>query len=686
MMDGSEHQEAINLSSAKETTDNMMNGDVLKNGDSAHESLHQESLLANSDRDVKMEAGLLHMADTQQLQQLMPKLSQAHQLQQLMQHQSLVLQHQQQQKLQEQVIQELNEQLQVNLLQQSKLLQQPEKLKNAKSQQQLTQLALQQQQLVQQIQQLQLQQRQFLLACLTQPLVGVNQGMMSPVEIQQLWKEVAAQSGLQDENKSHFNGLTSTRSQSLQALPTWTNSLTNHVSQISGQSSQTKEHVTEKEDSEPRFTTLYRHGMCKWPGCDVQCENYKMFLRHINEEHQLDDKSTAQARVQMQVVSQLDIQLTREKELLQEMTKHLHMNTNEKNGNSEEPVKARPHVFINNSAELPASPKSASTITVPSPSKLTPVITTKPSLHLSASAPPTPLPLVTNQIPLPSIIPPQLGHPRQSTSLSQPSTPTSIGPMRRRVSDKCNLPISAEIQRNRDFYKNTDVRPPFTYASLIRQAIIESQHKQLTLNEIYQWFQRTFSYFRRNEATWKNAVRHNLSLHKCFMRVEDVKGAVWTVDEVEFYKRRPQKLGGNMSLREIPSPGSDPVGFGDTLNESLRAAIEQANMEFMNSQNCVIRESSLDSAEDLSMKSSRHESTESLSRTDFPSREDIPAIKEVVIEESEVMDSPPMENSYVKEEESEEHHRRMEQDMSLLVPSNHSVVYKHERCQSPEQS
>lgn len=66
-------------------------------------------------------------------------------------------------------------------------------------------------------------------------------------------------------------------------------------------------------------------------------------------------------------------------------------------------------------------------------------------------------------------------------------------------------------------------------------------------------------YFRRNAPTWKvfytqlvlimllivnlqNAVRHNLSLHKCFMRVENVKGAVWTVDELEFYKRRPQRL------------------------------------------------------------------------------------------------------------------------------------------------
>lgn len=42
----------------------------------------------------------------------------------------------------------------------------------------------------------------------------------------------------------------------------------------------------------------------------------------------------------------------------------------------------------------------------------------------------------------------------------------------------------------------------------------------------------------------QNAVRHNLSLHKCFVRVENVKGAVWTVDEVEYQKRRSQKITG----------------------------------------------------------------------------------------------------------------------------------------------
>lgn len=34
--------------------------------------------------------------------------------------------------------------------------------------------------------------------------------------------------------------------------------------------------------------------------------------------------------------------------------------------------------------------------------------------------------------------------------------------------------IILEIQRNREFYKNADVRPPFTYASLIRQVTISA--------------------------------------------------------------------------------------------------------------------------------------------------------------------------------------------------------------------
>ncbi|EDV25825.1 uncharacterized protein TRIADDRAFT_24515, partial [Trichoplax adhaerens] len=83
-------------------------------------------------------------------------------------------------------------------------------------------------------------------------------------------------------------------------------------------------------------------------------------------------------------------------------------------------------------------------------------------------------------------------------------------------------------------------RPPFTYASMIRQAIIESPHQQLSLSEIYNWFVAHFKYFRNKEdaATWKNAVRHNLSIQQCFVRVETLNGAVWTFNGSDNRKRK----------------------------------------------------------------------------------------------------------------------------------------------------
>ena len=53
--------------------------------------------------------------------------------------------------------------------------------------------------------------------------------------------------------------------------------------------------------------------------------------------------------------------------------------------------------------------------------------------------------------------------------------------------------------------KNLHVKKPFGDFNLLLdfQGIIESPDRQLTLNEIYQWFQNTFAYFRRNAATWK---------------------------------------------------------------------------------------------------------------------------------------------------------------------------------------
>uniref|UniRef100_A0A3P8XC50 Fork-head domain-containing protein n=1 Tax=Esox lucius TaxID=8010 RepID=A0A3P8XC50_ESOLU len=283
---------------------------------------------------------------------------------------------------------------------------------------------------------------------------------------------------------------------------------------------------------------LYGHGVCKWPGCEAVFEDFQSFLKHLNNEHALDDRSTAQCRVQMQVVQQLELQLAKDKERLQAMMTHLHVKSTEPKS-TPQPLNLVSNVTLSKTAPPEASP----------PLSL-------PQTPTTPTAPLTPLSQVHSVI-----TPNSLHH--------------SVGPMRRRYSDKYNMPISPDIVQNKEFYMNAEVRPPFTYASLIRQAILESPEKQLTLNEIYNWFTRMFAYFRRNAATWKNAVRHNLSLHKCFVRVENVKGAVWTVDELEFQKRRPQKISGSPALvKNIQTS----LGYGPALSAAFQASMAENNI------------------------------------------------------------------------------------------------------------
>ena len=50
-----------------------------------------------------------------------------------------------------------------------------------------------------------------------------------------------------------------------------------------------------------------------------------------------------------------------------------------------------------------------------------------------------------------------------------------------------------------------------------------------------------------------------MSLHKCFMRVENVKNAVWIVDDEEYYKRRaPRGVSSNASPSSNQSIGQSP--------------------------------------------------------------------------------------------------------------------------------
>ncbi|KFO82695.1 Forkhead box protein P4, partial [Cuculus canorus] len=373
----------------------------------------------------------------------------------------------------------------------------------------------------------------------TVPLQTLPQAVC-PSDLQQLWKEVTAAQPVEDSIKQEGLDLTTNTSNSTSFSAAKVSPPISHHPLPNGQSTMhTPRRDSSSHEETPSSHPLYGHGECKWPGCETLCEDLGQFVKHLNTEHALDDRSTAQCRVQMQVVQQLEIQLAKESERLQAMMAHLHMRPSE-------PKPFSQPLNLVSSATLSKSTSDTFPDGLPHP-------------PTSATAPITPL--------------------RQGPSVISSSTLHNVGPIRRRNSEKFCTPISSELAQNHEFYKNADVRPPFTYASLIRQAILETPDRQLTLNEIYNWFTRMFAYFRRNTATWKGEERHNLSLHKCFVRVENVKGAVWTVDEHEYQKRRPPKMTGSPTLVKNMISG---LGYG-ALNASCAGGEQLSSFQLLNS-------------------------------------------------------------------------------------------------------
>ncbi|XP_059691575.1 forkhead box protein N2 isoform X3 [Gavia stellata] len=84
--------------------------------------------------------------------------------------------------------------------------------------------------------------------------------------------------------------------------------------------------------------------------------------------------------------------------------------------------------------------------------------------------------------------------------------------------------------------KSSTSKPPYSFSLLIYMAIEHSPNKSLPVKEIYSWILERFPYFATAPTGWKNSVRHNLSLNKCFRKVErshgkvNGKGSLWCVD------------------------------------------------------------------------------------------------------------------------------------------------------------
>lgn len=76
-------------------------------------------------------------------------------------------------------------------------------------------------------------------------------------------------------------------------------------------------------------------------------------------------------------------------------------------------------------------------------------------------------------------------------------------------------------------------KPPKPYLEIIADSILSTNVKMMQLHEIYHLMEKKFQYFAKNiNKSWRNSVRHNLSLNECFVKAgrgSNGKGNYWKI-------------------------------------------------------------------------------------------------------------------------------------------------------------
>ncbi|XBW38772.1 hypothetical protein QEN19_004358 [Hanseniaspora menglaensis] len=68
--------------------------------------------------------------------------------------------------------------------------------------------------------------------------------------------------------------------------------------------------------------------------------------------------------------------------------------------------------------------------------------------------------------------------------------------------------------------EHKNIKPSFSYATLITQAFLSTPEGEMALADIYKFISDNYAYYRFKKPNWQNSVRHNLSLNKAFERVD----------------------------------------------------------------------------------------------------------------------------------------------------------------------
>lgn len=165
----------------------------------------------------------------------------------------------------------------------------------------------------------------------------------------------------------------------------------------------------------------------------------------------------------------------------------------------------------------------------------------------------------------PSLAPPPQFLKRNVTP--PPRSPDTVGQRTAKQSPLYNRGMMMESTEEIDYSKDAakDLKPPYSYATLIAQAIFSSEEEKLTLNSIYNWIMDRYAFYRHSQSGWQNSIRHNLSLNKAFQKVprrtdEPGKGMKWQIaaEYREEYRKKQTKKGTQSSAPSSPATKDPP--------------------------------------------------------------------------------------------------------------------------------
>lgn len=86
-----------------------------------------------------------------------------------------------------------------------------------------------------------------------------------------------------------------------------------------------------------------------------------------------------------------------------------------------------------------------------------------------------------------------------------PRSPDTVGARTAKQSPLYNRGMMMESTEEIDYSKDSakDLKPPYSYATLIAQAIFSSEEEKLTLNSIYNWIMENYAFYRNSQSGWQ---------------------------------------------------------------------------------------------------------------------------------------------------------------------------------------